>query len=362
MKTSLSRDYQSFPMVIVVGILIILVLFLTSFNDLSLINHTFQQSGHGAHNANPYQKDICFIHIGKSSGNTIVEGIKSLMKNGGIGNVVQIHGKHAGIHETYFQTVTTTTSKGELKYTVGHNYDKYKSPIGYSPSALVACASTKHVLLWVRDPITRFISTWNFNEHFKNKEVLQLAREMDLIANNSSNANNVDLNYVLDKLRNTFSNNTKNGILNEKFNSEERGFDKFYHLFKIVDHATTNTNFELQEAVDDNPSNSRTRASMKGSCEQMVNFLPIWFVGRTEHFDEDWKAFEDKTIQKEFAIIPKHMHKTPRQGIELKSANLHFLRKFFAKEYECLQYIASKGWLPNDYIHSISNNYTSYYY
>ena len=119
------------------------------------------------------QKSICFVHIGKSGGNSLVNALLELFMNQRIGNLVQLHGMNTkdqlrqerNTPKRHYTNMSLAAYARDAQGRLG--------PLELSSTSYTTCAAMGHVLLWVRDPVTRFISTWNFAQAFKKRSVFQ---------------------------------------------------------------------------------------------------------------------------------------------------------------------------------------------
>ena len=115
----------------------------------------------------------------------MVKALKTLFMNQRIGNLVQLHSfrDRAGAEITNRAwdrdnlRRERNTSKRHYTYVSLAAYavdaQGRLGPLELSSTSYTTCAAMGHILLWVRDPVTRFISTWNFAQAFKKRSIFQ---------------------------------------------------------------------------------------------------------------------------------------------------------------------------------------------
>eukprot|EP00961_Rhodomonas_salina_P054419 731099-Rhodomonas_salina.1 len=200
------------------------------------------------------------------------------------------------------------------------------------------CATTDHVVLWVRDPISRLCSTWNFKGQWRQASVLKIVRSLELLGKDEAH---LDLEAMLAALRARHTDDTSL-------------FEDLYLVLKSVQHATTDTAFYLGDAAE----HAERWVDKSSSCQGVLDQLPVWFVGRSEHMTEDWDKLVMKTTdrQRQVDVVMPHTHATPRQGKELSKGSVAVLRKFYAADYACIRTMVDKGWLERAYVDAITRD------
>eukprot|EP00961_Rhodomonas_salina_P071104 954796-Rhodomonas_salina.3 len=220
------------------------------------------------------------------------------------------------------------------------------------------CAQTGRVLLWVRDPVSRMISTWNFQDAFASPDAVRAARSWNLVRDNETA---VDLESMLTRLASK-----------EKAEDPETGFEQLYSVLRctVDSHALLDLVFYLGD-MPESPGSQvhrlereipKTWANKSKGCQAILDQLPVYFVGRTEHEDRDWTTFSHKITGGRVSYPVPHTHKTNRQQKPLSVASVRYLRRFYSADYACLKSMVDKGWLSTEYWDSITSPDNVYLY
>ena len=96
-------------------------------------------------------KELCFVHIGKTGGNSLHKHFKDFLKqteNKYIESLIQVHGNKFKNVLNNYQKVPSGTYKVKIKYQLNDS-----------------------IILWVRDPISRLISCLKNGLKKKNKKI-----------------------------------------------------------------------------------------------------------------------------------------------------------------------------------------------
>jgi hypothetical protein len=269
-----------------------------------------------------HKKDICYVHVGKSGGGSIEKALVRMRKEGKLRSYVSIHSRsHRDCQAWLMPTV-----KDEKKCRCG-------APLVPPSTGLDACCSTGNVLLWVRDPVSRMISTWNRNQEKKKEKFPSF--------------NQTDLNTMLDSAR--------------KDNSSS-AFEKVHTVLAKVPHATTDNAFYFGDK-NTYPELWKERST---NCRTVLDQIQpyIFFVGRTEHYDADWISFTSKLTgaKRDSQALPLHVHASAYGTNILNPENVAFLRHFYKSEYDCIKIMVDKGWLGQEYWNDIISTTKQYSY
>ena len=254
-------------------------------------------------------KGVCYVHIGKSGGNSIVRGLKKMMDLGIIGSSVQIHSTHdrSSLDRTY--------EIGGMEYT----WTNLGGPLNKN---IQQCSILSQMLIWVRDPVSRLISLWDMHweTHWHQK---------------------VDLNTLILSM-----------VELEKKNGT--GLSRLFKTFNSIPHAVTDIAFYLGDSKiflrED-----RTLANRSENCQKiLLGFSNNTFVGRTEHMLADWDRFMNQTIGVQVQLTLPHTHASLNQRKRLSPTSVGFLRLFYHQDYKCIQDMVDFGWLGVDYFDEIT--------
>ena len=156
------------------------------------------------------------------------------------------------------------------------------------------------LVLFVRDPIDRAISSYHYYRMRKRRY-------------------GEDLNEIIDTMRNN------------------RGFAK-KELSK-----NTHLDYSLSKYIS--PS--------------VMEKLELFFVGTTENIKDDYLKLLDKLEMPREPL--GHLNMTIRFGKELTEDNLNFLKELYKDDYACLEILRDRGFLTKEYIEGIENK-TKYIY
>lgn len=238
--------------------------------------------------------NLCFVHLGKSGGASIVGGLKKLVEQGADLDFVQVHGK-LGVNN-YLPGPLTEGSPSEK-----------------------ACAATGRVLLWVRDPVSRLISTWNARRQLTgfSKRNLRFLAEHGLDSN-------MDLEHIMTAL-----------IQNNE--------TLVHDYFDTITHANVDLSFYLGE-----------------NCSALDR-LPMYFAGTLEHMTDDWERFSAQVRRNGSGPVDlPHSHTTKPIGRSMPARLVEFVRRYYRRDYRCLDRLAQKGYLPWEYVASRHASSTQY--
>ena len=313
----------------------------------------------------PAVRDICFVHVGKTGGDSIAASIHALQALGSIGGAVEVHTSRdwpshykdiaMPSDEETVQAISSGMSPRNMTYrnathegrhwwsqesgfyadaaVMVRHFRRFGAPLS-NETRLSAqyCPATGHVVTWVRDPVSRLISVWNFEDQQKAE------RNEPLLD---------DLNSVVE------------AFADKKVDEETRLSDMF-DAFVKVSHATSDMAFFFGNSK----VKARTWEQRSTNCEVIAEgSLPLWFVGRTEHFQDDFEALLDKTIDPRLPRISlPHTHSTGRKGKVLSKKSVNLLRRFYKVDYECIQHLIKGGFLGEDYMDDILSENKMYTY
>jgi len=275
--------------------------------------------------------DVCFIHVGKTGGDSVSKMLNEAFNEGLI----------ASFMETHDDGVQTPQTWDHCKWYGGLQPSKcdglHEGPTGAAidfhaqcgDCLLNMCNATGHVVMWVRDPVSRLISIWNADSSQslagKGEAVLNAASELGLpIGEDEDGAPFVDLGEALDHLA-----------------SHEHPLRATRQFISVDGHLQHDTNWFMGAEDEHDVSTCKALASS-------VNFA---CVGRTERFADDWVRCTSSGLglPKEWSTRqPKHTHRFGVAGKHLSSAAVELVRDVFANELECMRALHRHGRIPND--------------
>lgn len=231
--------------------------------------------------------DLCWVHVGKTGGMSVTSALTGLEARGEL-RFVQIHSDHERF-------------RGK----------SLPGPLIRGGRSEQACVSAGRVLMVVRDPISRFVSTWRAalrGPSFSDSPMLPR-----WLADHGCAAED-GINNILRRL-----------IRNDPALVED--------LFNHIEHANMGISFY-----------------MGPRCEALDR-LPQLFVGRQESLGEDWERFQALVVKRPAQGLPRlpHLHGTGPAHDELTQDVVDFLRVYFTADYGCLRKLASMRQVPPGY-------------
>jgi hypothetical protein len=267
--------------------------------------------------------DLCFLHVGKSGGGSLIDGLAATPN---ISNMVVVH-------DALLEPVLLRERSPRQGLTV-HRYD---GPLVEGLPSFSACVNTGQVVTWVRDPVSRFLSTWHSAVCFEadcddpRSALWETAIAMDLTGK-STTATSLDLNMLIDELA-----------------RRDGGEMPGRHTFSFF------------RAIDDGISGL---AAYLPDCS--VNFLrrhPLRFVGRAEHMEKDWLSLFGQVNSTAAPVLAQDRvfdPSLPRRRLSRSSIN--WLRTFYRDDYVCMKNLGEADLVPKDYVQEINNRTTEYFY
>eukprot|EP00931_Biecheleriopsis_adriatica_P046759 TRINITY_DN2688_c0_g1_i1.p1 TRINITY_DN2688_c0_g1~~TRINITY_DN2688_c0_g1_i1.p1 ORF type:complete len:637 (+),score=102.64 TRINITY_DN2688_c0_g1_i1:132-1913(+) len=262
--------------------------------------------------------DLCFVHIGKTGGEAIIQGLRALQrKEKKIGYLVQLHGTN------------------DLS---GRRNDTKAGPVMGSRREL--CAGTGAILLWLRDPVSRFVSLWKF-----------FVDPRDRIQ--TIHANLYDGIFAFRRLVITHSLN-RSALPHNEMSLMQLDLDVFLNDLFSRNASTQDTILRgLPHATQD-------LSWYFGGCDAYnMATMPISFVGATESMDQDWQRFVGNYDSK---VQLHQSHATNQTGHHLSPSTVAALRKYYAKDYACIAKLVDANRVSAEYLANITSESNVYKY
>ena len=200
------------------------------------------------------------------------------------------------------------------------------------------CAATGRVLLWMRDPIQRFLSAWHAISSTHPGDCKLRAKfarfiySRSLLNSRNADGNEIDIDAILREIAIR--------------NSGRLGGEDWSELALLVPHSDMGAEHYLHTTD--------------------ATALPVAFVGRTERMKGDWAQFLHTTlklssqqVQYYMKQLP-HSHNTPGLSTrKLSSETVSLLRAYFAKDYAIIHSLVRTGLLQREFEErSLSNEAT----
>lgn len=258
--------------------------------------------------------DLCFMHLGRAGGSSLIEGFVA----SNITNLVVV----AAALSPPVLTRTRTPHEGMTVY-------RYEGPLAEGLPSFSPCVDTGRVVTWVRDPISRFLSTWHAGICFESdcndrRSALWEALVAMRLVDSNSGARLLDLNLVIDELA-------------RRDGGEQPGQATLSFL-RAIEHGVTGL------------------ASYLPDCS--VDFLkrhPMRFVGRTEHMQEDWLKLFNGNQSAAPTLGQERHYAEGYPSRTLSQSSRDWLRTFYRDDFLCMGNLGEAGMLDKSYIEKVRN-------
>ena len=267
--------------------------------------------------------EMCFLNVGKSGSGSVIEGLSQASN---ISHMVVVH---AALREPVLLRERSTRT--------GLTVRRFDGPFAEGLPSFSACVNTGQVVTWVRDPVSRFLSSWHSAVCFESEcdqartSLWEAAAAMQLVTS-STTATTLDLNMLLDELA-----------------RRDGG--------EVPGQAT----FAFLRAIDDGITGL---AAYLPDCS--ISFLrrhPLRFVGRAEHMEQDWLAlFRKANTTAAPQLAQERMFVDPHPRRTLSRDSVNWLRTFYRDDYVCMKNLGEAELVPKDYVQEVSNSTVEYKY
>lgn len=268
--------------------------------------------------------DLCYVHVGKSGGNSITAALYGMWLNGTLRRLVVLH---AALHAPTVKW--NETKQGHLSLA-----QRFGGPFAAGLPGYLACVATRRVLLWVRDPLSRFLSTWHATIccstpcSERRKNLWASAAAMGVTGNGSGGRSTIDLNPTLTELA-----------------RRDGGLVPSTHTFELIrgiHHGATGLAAYL---TDCSPAFLRRQ--------------PLLYVGRTESMLDDWRELWGSRGQE---LAQTHHYTQPCPSRQLSSSGRAWLRAFYEDDLRCMRSLEEVGKLSSAYLAQVTSDSTIYEY
>ena len=285
-------------------------------------------------------RDLCFVHIGKSGGASLQNALKHVMQMGLISTFTQVHTRAVGYRD--FPCSVSSLTRMKERHSFG---DVPATLMDYGEESWSSCSASEHVLLWVRDPVSRLISTWH-NLAQKPGRICIIIKEIQERLDVTAHAGS---SFDLGTLIRQMASHGNEGLVEA--------------VMKQIPHARAGADFYLHA--------HREGLAQRNTSRQ----LPVYFVGRSEFMTDDWARFLAAWSsgaglnQGELPSLP-HTHDSNalfehvnhRGKISLSQESVAWLRQYYAQDIAVVEQLVLSGWLPSEYLSDIKNPNASYMY
>jgi len=262
----------------------------------------------------PKHPSICYVHVNKAGGAALTVGLWGLQRQGVVSRVAEMHG-----------VSPTKAADSSWKPDLAH-LDRYFPP---GPLRMDSCLGYT-IVLWVRDPINRIISSINFLRPSKTRGENE-ARMWTSLANHVQrrvglNAENVTTADLLQTL----------------------------HAANVLCEVIAQTG-HAQNPLAKYLLGSESKPLLSAAGR-------IRFVGRLEAYDTDWDKLLRHLGVSQKAIgstgrrlTAPHNHQTPRDGAPLSKAVVLALRSSVAMSYACIWALEQVNLIPAGYHQNLTS-------
>lgn len=269
--------------------------------------------------ASASSRDLCSIHTGKTGGGTI--NALLLREPLGLRYVVFLH-------QAFFNSSLLQPQMGSrlsLKYV--EHLEMYGGPYAEALPGFLACAGTQRVVFWVRDPVSRFLSTWHDSMPLLSLCIWRAAASMGIVLGNSSSSDSIDLNHAIGVLARRDGGNIGKSTL---------------------------------DFISTIPQGAVGVAAYLTDCS--LDFLrrqPLFFVGRTEYMLHDWRVLEKMLVGKHVlnTTMPyiRHHVSFAHTRVPLSESSRELLRAFFEDDIQCMRNLERVGMLSHEYLGEVTS-------
>jgi len=272
--------------------------------------------------------DLCYVHVGKSGGNSIAATLYQMWQRGILRRLVVVH---AALHSS---TVKWNETRAGNPHSLAQ---RFSGPFAESLPGFLACRATRRVLLWVRDPVSRFLSTWHAticcDPHCtsRREHLWATAAAMALVDNSSDKSGGglLDLNRMFSELA-------------RRDGGHVPGRHSFQFIHGAIQHGVTGL-----------------AAYIPDCSPPFLRRQPLLYVGRTEYMLADWREFWGSQSED---LAQTHHFTQPCPRRQLSNSARAWLRAFYEDDLRCMRSLEEVGKLPRSYLTEVTSDATEYEY
>lgn len=272
-----------------------------------------------------HRQNVCFIHVGKSGGSTISKSLKKLQHFNVIQDYMQIHGAPDQDRPQFDKRRDQKPAGGHRSSRKHQSNIKEQQYFAFGSGHMAACFDLGLTVLWVRDPVSRIVSTWNFHNASTLPATQRAVQALGLSTHPNVSIDGKGMDIDLD------------AYLRAVQATGQPASAQL--LFEHIPHATLDISFYLQNCSE------ATRSGTKH-----------WFIGRNEFLDSDWLSLlRDKLglTMTDFHEAGHNHHAIQAAGKQLSPAAVRFVRDFYTRDYQCISELTQKKLLPPRYLEDI---------
>lgn len=235
-----------------------------------------------------------FIHVAKSGGLSVGKGLAAL-----------------GVPHLQIHTLNRGRGGAQLACIGWGVPGPISRAIQFAPAVVRTSGRFSATVLWIRDPVSRLVSTWNAED---DKHGPSRLPQLFVWAERSGNPS----------------------LAAQRASRQ---------AFEIALQGDGNAGGSLAAYVDD---------------IGVLDAMPPLFVGRTEHMVEDWTRLQRTYLPDWRPRAPIHSHSTKRVGRQVPVQAVLRLKEVFKQDYEVMQMLVDRGELDARYVRAMKakTNYT----
>ena len=300
--------------------------------------------------SNRLAPNLCFLHVGKTGGLSIVTGMQSLMENGHLGGAVQLH--DSLWFKDFVWDAQLGKYKGGKKNVTSQNSSNVRHFRSYpltNNTRAVECTNMGNVVTWIRDPVSRFISIWS-SQALKSNNLIEMG--------SMGNYTATDLEFLIRNMQKAGPQRFWEEIIQAAKGTPSTFLNA--KLMRFKNQWAGDISFYFGDNNQGIPARELKWEDRSKSCKATLHSLPLVFVGRSEYMVNDWKALL-KLLPPgaEHTDLP-HTHKSSRVGKKLSKGSIEFIRSLYSADYECIAEMVEMGLVERSYLQYILSNEREY--
>ena len=282
-------------------------------------------------------RGVCFVHVGKSGGGSITNALKKCLRAGGLGagglgTTMEIHSSLHRLPEGCESPISVRAGRlaSDKRY-----YYHYKGSLDRGQPGYARCVATGRILLWVRDPVSRFLSTWHASTSKNDERRNTVRRSASALGLDTAETGVLDLNQILVEAR--------------RRDGGRMPGEATFAFVRTMQHGASGL------------------ATYLPNCSRgFIERLPLAFVGQTERMLDDWRALVGGVLPEcgnnRSVLGQSHHFEQTSARRALSADNVAWLRAFYGDDLRCMGQLAAAGKLAPAAVAAATSPATEYAY